>query len=60
MRALSLLLCLSVVAPALAPAAGEDKPSAVGKKVADFTLRDYRGAERSLGEFAKNKLVAFR
>jgi peroxiredoxin len=57
MRALSLLLCVSVFAPAFTRAAGEDKPSPIGKKVADFTLRDYRGAERSLGEFAKNKLL---
>jgi peroxiredoxin len=41
--------------------AGSEKPSPIGKKIDDFKLRDYRGADRSLHEFADKKLtvVAF-
>ena len=35
----------------------EIKPIAIGSKVADFKLRDYRGGERSLGEFLNGKAV---
>src|SRR6516162_9482883 len=35
----------------------EIKPIAIGSKVADFKLRDYRGRERSLGEFLNGKAV---
>jgi peroxiredoxin len=41
----------------LALAQAEEPPSPIGKKVEDFTLRDFRGAERSLHDFADCKLV---
>jgi peroxiredoxin/mono/diheme cytochrome c family protein len=47
-------LVVSLV-PALAWA--NDKPPEGGAKVASFTLRDYRGAETSLGQFAAKKVV---
>jgi peroxiredoxin len=53
MKVVSSLLLFLAALPALA---GE-KASPVGKKVENFTLRDYRGAERSLAEFAEKKLV---
>ncbi len=38
--------------------AGENTPNAgIGAKVTSFKLRDYRGAERSLDEFASNKAI---
>jgi peroxiredoxin len=43
--------------PSIALASPEIKPVAVGAKVADFTLRDYRGGERSLVEIADQKPV---
>ena len=49
-------LALVLMLPAMLPAE-ESKASPVGKKIADFTLRDYRGAERSLKEFTQHKLV---
>jgi thiol-disulfide isomerase/thioredoxin len=54
----------SLVAAALLPLvvfAEDTKPTPVGKKIAEFTLRDYRGPERSLKEFTTGKLtvVAF-
>jgi peroxiredoxin len=52
--ALSLLL---VLAPSLALAGSTEKTSPIGKRIDDFKLRDFRGAERSLHEFAKAKLV---
>src|SRR5688500_3151094 len=50
--AFSLLLLLAAL-----PALAGEQASPVGKKVENFTLRDYRGAERSLAEFAENKVV---
>ena len=41
--------------PALAPV--NDKAPVNGEKVASFTLRDYRGAETSLEQFASKKAV---
>jgi peroxiredoxin len=46
-----------VLAPALALGGTPSKTGVVGEAVGDFTLRDYRGAERSLREFADRKLV---
>src|SRR5438132_3412037 len=55
MRAvLSLALVLS---SSLAMARAEATTSPVGKKVETFTLRDYRGAERSLQDFANHELM---
>jgi peroxiredoxin len=51
---LSLALVLSGL---LAMAAAEETASPVGKKVDNFQLRDYRGAERSLQDFADQELV---
>jgi peroxiredoxin len=50
---LSLVLFL---VPAFA-AAGADKAAPTSRRIDDFQLRDYRGAERSLHEFADRKLV---
>jgi peroxiredoxin len=47
---------LSLV-PVLALASPADKSSPIGKKVEAFKLRDYRGAERSLNDFAERKLI---
>jgi peroxiredoxin len=52
--ALSVVLLL---APALALAGSPDKAAPLGKQVDDFKLRDFRGAERSLHDFAKAKIV---
>src|SRR5262245_44588233 len=49
---LSLVLAL---VPTLSGA--EKQPSPIGKTIAPFTLRDFRGAERSWKEFAANKLI---
>src|SRR5437660_2880749 len=46
-----------VFCPALVFAAGSEKPSPIGQKVANFKLRDYRGAEQELADFADRKLV---
>src|SRR5207253_5072403 len=55
---MKVLLSLAVVlVPAFAPAASPEKPAPIGKKVADFKLRDYRGADKSLSDFAGRKLV---
>jgi peroxiredoxin len=51
MTALSSLTCVLLVSAALA------YPTEPTRVIADFTLRDYRGAERSLREFADRKLV---
>ncbi len=48
------LLVVALV-PGLAVAA--DKNADVGTKIASFTLRDYRGAESSLEQFATKKVV---
>src|SRR5262245_17146679 len=53
MKAVAILLLLLAPLPALAG----DQASAVGKKIENFTLHDYRGAERSLAEFAGKKAV---
>jgi peroxiredoxin len=49
----SLVLVLACVAMART----EETVSPLGKKVDNFKLRDYRGAERSLRDFAEHKLV---
>jgi peroxiredoxin len=46
-----------VLVPAVALGGQADKGSPLGKKVENFKLRDYRGAERSLSEFADQKLI---
>jgi peroxiredoxin len=51
---MSSALSLLFLVPALAVA---DKPSPLGKKVDNFQLRDYRGADKSLSDFADRKLV---
>lgn len=51
---LSVIVALS---PVLVLAHAEETPSPVGRKVENFRLRDYRGAERSLHEFAAHDLV---
>ena len=53
MKMLSIAICLM---PSLVLASPE-KSSPVGRKIEEFKLRDYRGAERSLQEFADKKLV---
>jgi thiol-disulfide isomerase/thioredoxin/mono/diheme cytochrome c family protein len=50
----SLILAL---APTLVLAGPVEKAGPLGKKIDAFTLRDYRGAERSLSEFADRRLV---
>ena len=55
---MKLLLSLAVVlVSCLALAGAPEKASPIGKKVADFKLRDYRGADRSLEDFAGHKVV---
>jgi peroxiredoxin len=46
---------LLILAPGLAGA--EDITSSVGKKIDDFKLRDFRGVERSLADYADRNLV---
>jgi peroxiredoxin len=48
------LILLLLASPALA---GAEKASPIGKKLDAFQLRDYRGAERSLKDFADRKLI---
>jgi peroxiredoxin/mono/diheme cytochrome c family protein len=48
--------CLTLGAAWPARALAAETP-AVGSAISDFTLRDYRGRERSLGEFADAKVV---
>jgi peroxiredoxin len=47
---------LIVLSPLAAPTA-QETASPIGKKVENFSLRDYRGVERSLQEFANHELV---
>jgi peroxiredoxin/mono/diheme cytochrome c family protein len=51
--------CFAWLVVALVPglAWANDKTPGVGAKVASFTLRDYRGAETSLEQFAAKKVV---
>src|SRR5262249_47524406 len=51
-----LSLILVLLSPLAAPSA-EATASPIGKKVDSFRLRDYRGAERSLEEFAHQELI---
>src|SRR5437867_578953 len=51
---LSLVLVLSGW---LAAALAEESPSPLGKKIDNFHLRDYRGAERSLQDFSDREIV---
>jgi len=48
---------LVLLLPALALAGSPEKPSPIGKKIDNFKLRDYRGAERSLQDFSDHKIV---
>ncbi len=43
--------------PVTAWAGAAEKATAVGKKIPPITLRDFRGAERSLSEFTRSKAV---
>src|SRR5437899_1252343 len=52
--ALSLALILM---PALALASPLEKEAKLGRKVESFSLRDYRGAARSLQDFSDSQLV---
>src|SRR5437870_4507724 len=47
----------ALLLPTCALAAAPEKPTPVGKKVGDFKLRDYRGADKTLSDFADRKLV---
>ena len=51
--------CFAWLVLALVPglAWANDKAAVIGEKVASFTLRDYRGAETSLEQFAAKKAV---
>src|SRR5438874_11931319 len=51
------VLSFALILSSLAMAQAETTLSPVGKKVDPFTLRDYRGAERSLQEFADHPFV---
>jgi peroxiredoxin len=52
------VLFVALLSIALArPAAGAETRSAIGKQISDFTLRDYRGKEIKLADFADSKLV---
>jgi peroxiredoxin len=57
----ALLALVLTMADGGGPARADGTPSPVGKKVQDFKLRDYRGAERSLADFANRKalVIAF-
>jgi peroxiredoxin len=55
MKAFSSVVLLLL--PTVALASPEIKPVAIGTAVPGFTLRDYRGGERSLAEFADQKLI---
>jgi peroxiredoxin len=46
-----------VVVPSIALASPEQKVAAIGKTVANFKLRDYRGAERALEDFTDHKVT---
>jgi peroxiredoxin len=55
---MKVLLSLAIaLIPSVALADAPEKPSPIGKKVASFKLRDYRGADKSLDQFADRKLV---
>jgi peroxiredoxin len=48
---------VAVLLCSLVASAEDAKPAPVGKKIADFTLHDYRGAEKSLKDFTNGKCV---
>jgi peroxiredoxin len=51
-------LFLALVSIAAAgPSAGAENKSHIGRQIADFTLRDYRGKEVSLADYSGSKLV---
>jgi peroxiredoxin len=54
-RAVQLLALMSIVVAG--PAAAAENKSALLKQIPDFTLRDYRGKEVKLADFADSKLV---
>ena len=56
MRHISLFLTVLLIAAAV-PAARAEEETRIGKKIADFTLRDYHGKEVSLSDFADSKLL---
>jgi peroxiredoxin len=53
----ALASCILALVPTVALASAETKPLAIGTKAPDFSLRDYRGGERSLHEIADGNLV---
>src|SRR5258708_26296244 len=53
----SVLSLALLLLPIVALAGPETKPVPVGKKMANFKLRDYRGVDRSLSDSADRKLV---
>ena len=53
----ALLSFVLLFAPGLALAGSVDKASPIGKSIDNFNLRDFRGADKALQDFAKAKLV---
>jgi peroxiredoxin len=51
----STFICLVL---SMALMAADQSPEKVGSKIEDFTLRDYRGGERKLSDWADKKLIA--
>lgn len=48
-------LCLAAVAPAVGTE--EEKPDRLGRKIADFTLQDFRGKPHALADLAEKKAI---
>jgi peroxiredoxin len=53
----AVLSSILLLAPAVALAGPEPRPMPVGTKAADFKLRDYRGTEHALADFAGRKFL---
>jgi peroxiredoxin len=53
----AVLSWIVLLVPELALASPAEKASPIGKHIDAFKLRDYRGAERSLSDFADRKLI---
>lgn len=51
------ILAYSLVSLAALPATAEEPASPLGNKVADFTLKDYRGKTHSLADYKEKQLV---
>ncbi|HEV3203655.1 MAG TPA: redoxin domain-containing protein, partial [Gemmataceae bacterium] len=49
--------CVGLVMTALVFAGPKENVSPIGKKIAELALRDYRGAEKSLKDYADRKLL---